>query len=262
MMVPLSFLMPRLLAANFRKAQKVAPIPAPAAFDVAYTSQMIVAMALLEGAAFFNVIAYLLEGHVPSLIAVGLLLATHPREVPDSIAAWTCGARTRPPACWRSASPREPRRGAARDLRDRVRRRVQLLRPLGPVRPGPRPPRPVRVRLEPVRRRAGRILGGFGVDPGPGRERVPDPGRPDLVEVRRRPGNCPQIAVPVEPRRGRLDRPPADPRRLVRLDRPQPLPMVRQGRVVPDSDSRRSGGSSWIEVPGRRPRCPGGPSRR
>jgi hypothetical protein len=40
-----------------------------------YQSQLIVSAAVLEGAAFFNLIAYLLEGDVVSLVVVGLLLA-------------------------------------------------------------------------------------------------------------------------------------------------------------------------------------------
>jgi hypothetical protein len=36
---------------------------------------MIIGLAMLEGAALFNGVAYLLEGHVWSLVVVGVLLA-------------------------------------------------------------------------------------------------------------------------------------------------------------------------------------------
>ncbi len=78
----LSFLVPRQLVANHRKCVAAAK-RAEGAELIAdemglfgfYQAQMIVGMALLEGAAFFNVGVFLVAGHILNLIAViGLVL--------------------------------------------------------------------------------------------------------------------------------------------------------------------------------------------
>ena len=98
MTVVLSFVVPRSVVANIRKAILLSKAregsaneePGSLNFYNAFNTKMIVGLALLEGAAFFNGIAFLLEGHIPSLIAVavliGLMLARFPTQ--SGIASW------------------------------------------------------------------------------------------------------------------------------------------------------------------------------
>ena len=61
-----------------------------AALRFVYQSRMIVRFAMLEGAAFFNAIVFLIEGRLPNLIAVFLLLAVMASQFPtrDSMDAF------------------------------------------------------------------------------------------------------------------------------------------------------------------------------
>lgn len=79
--IPLSFVMPRIIAAQSRRtfAKEAARGDEPIrglddAFPMIYLQRAIVGLALLEGVAFFNLIAFLLAGRLPSLIVVAVLL--------------------------------------------------------------------------------------------------------------------------------------------------------------------------------------------
>jgi hypothetical protein len=72
-----SFVVPNAIATAARQAKGKTP-PEDAAlgrFDGIFLNQMIVGMALLEGGAFFNGIAFLLEGRIPNILAALVLIA-------------------------------------------------------------------------------------------------------------------------------------------------------------------------------------------
>ena len=74
----LSFIVPNLLAAGFRQRIAAGTLPLPGddvGWWAIYQARLIVGMALLEGAAFMQAIAYFLEGLPASLgVALGLLV--------------------------------------------------------------------------------------------------------------------------------------------------------------------------------------------
>jgi len=61
-----------------------------------YMLRMIVAVAILEGAAFFNLVAYLLEANLWSLVITGILLAMILMHIPtrNKITDWVLGELT------------------------------------------------------------------------------------------------------------------------------------------------------------------------
>ena len=84
-MAVLSFVVPKAITTamrrqiakgQFPKNEEGVPlaIDTAGAFRVAYLNQMIVGMAMLEGAAFFCGISFLLEGRLPPPIAAGVLI--------------------------------------------------------------------------------------------------------------------------------------------------------------------------------------------
>ncbi|MDB5351877.1 MAG: hypothetical protein JWN86_3124 [Planctomycetota bacterium] len=97
MMIVLSFVIPRQIVATSRRSLITTK---PADLDKSdvtgnglfgvYQTQMIIGLAMLEGAAFFNVIAFLIEGHIPSLMAAGVLVLIMLSRFPTqgNIAAW------------------------------------------------------------------------------------------------------------------------------------------------------------------------------
>lgn len=86
--VVMSFAIPNLIMASTKKSLiKGKPINLPDNYQGAtnvgflgplvgmYQTKLIISMAILEGAAFFNLIAYIIEGQRMSLIMTGLLVA-------------------------------------------------------------------------------------------------------------------------------------------------------------------------------------------
>lgn len=91
LMIVLAFVVPRQVASGLRKQiAPGAPSAGSDAFFGVYQTQMILGLALLEGAAFFNAIAFLLEGHIPSLLAFGVLVALMLARFPTraGVASW------------------------------------------------------------------------------------------------------------------------------------------------------------------------------
>lgn len=73
----LSFIVPNASVVATRRTiakQPDSDRPLKNQFDSLYMNQMIIGIALLEGGAFFNLIAFMIEGHIPNLIAVLVLL--------------------------------------------------------------------------------------------------------------------------------------------------------------------------------------------
>ncbi len=92
-MIVLAFVVPNTIAVNMRRQVAKGKFPnvgpdspplkdAPSALRMIHQLRMIVGLAMLEGAAFLCVIAFLLEGRLPPLIAAGTLILLMVARIP------------------------------------------------------------------------------------------------------------------------------------------------------------------------------------